>query len=494
MATTDKKSKTTKAAAKKTAAPKKAAPAKGKATKSAAATKAKATKTVATKAATKKAVAPKKAAPAKGKATKSAAATKAKATKTVATKAPAKKAAAPKKAAPAKGKATKSAAATKAKATKTVATKTVATKAVAKKTATVKTKDSATGSTKAASIKTAAMSGSSREKLGGLSKSQWQRLSLVAASVLFLVLPWIVSDFRSYQFSLTFIYAIVLLGLNILTGFNGQFSLGHGAFYALGAYTTAIMVDQWEIPYGWTIPVAGLICLFAGFLFGIPALRIEGHYLALATLALAQAIPSLLKYHAFEDYTGGVQGIVMDKPEAPWGLPLNADQWLYYLCLFVLVIGFIASWNILNSRTGRAMKAIRDNHTAAVAMGVNTSLYKTWTFGLSALYTGIAGALSAIVVQFVAPDSFGVFLSITFLVGSVVGGMSTISGAIYGGLFIQFIPNVADVISKSAPWAIYGVIMIVFMFVMPMGIAGFLRILWGKIWAKYNQTEAAGQE
>src|SRR5262249_28201164 len=261
----------------------------------------------------------------------------------------------------------------------------------------------------------------------------------------------------------------------ILAGYNGEISLGHGAFYAVGAYTTAIMIDRWSIPYGWTLPAAGLLCLVVGFLFGIPALRLEGLYLALATFALALAVPQILKY--FEHWTGGSQGIVLSKPTAPAGLPLSPDQWLYFVTLAVLVVLFALAWNLLRGRTGRALIATRDNHIAAEAMGIDTALYKSLTFGVSAAYTGIAGALSALAIAFVAPDAFNVFLSITFLVGIVIGGLASISGAIFGGLFIQFVPNWAQDISKAAPWAIYGLFLIVFMYAMPHGIAGSLRRL-----------------
>jgi len=266
------------------------------------------------------------------------------------------------------------------------------------------------------------------------------------------------------------IYAIALLGLNLLTGYNGQFSLGHGAFYGIGAYTSAIMVDRWGIGYGWTIPAAGLVCLVVGFLFGLPALRLEGLYLALATFSLALAVPQILKY--FEHWTGGSQGIVLSKPKAPLGLPLSPDQWLYFLTLAVLVILFWLGANLLRGRVGRAIVAIRDNHISAEAMGINSALYKSLVFGVSAAYTGVAGALSASVIAFVAPDSFNVFLSITLLIGSVIGGLASISGAIFGAFFIQFVPNWAQDISKAAPWAIFGVFLIVFMYVMPFGIAG----------------------
>ena len=303
----------------------------------------------------------------------------------------------------------------------------------------------------------------------------WTLGLAAAALAVALVLPFTLTNFRLFQFSQVFIYAIALLGLNILTGFNGQISLGHGAFYAVGAYTTAIMIDQWGVPYGWTIPTAGLVCLVAGFLFGIPALRLEGLYLALATFALALAVPQILKY--FEHWTGGSQGIVLSKPKAPWGLTITPDQWLYFLCLAVLVLLFVLAANLLRGRTGRAIIAIRDNVIAAQSMGVNTALYKSLTFGVSAAYTGVAGALSAVTIAYVAPDSFDVFRSITFLVGVVIGGLASISGAIFGALFIQFVPNWAQDISKAAPWAIYGVFLIGFMYAMPRGIAGSLRLV-----------------
>jgi branched-chain amino acid transport system permease protein len=290
-------------------------------------------------------------------------------------------------------------------------------------------------------------------------------------------LPFLVSNYRTFQLTLVLVYAIALLGLNILTGYSGQISLGHGAFYALGAYCAAILMDKAGVPYWATLPAAGAVCFVAGFLFGLPALRLEGLYLALATFALGVAMPQLLKYHHLEKWTGGVQGIVIPKPEAPLGLPVNADQWLYFFTLFVTLVMFVLGWNLLRGRVGRALTAIRDHAIAAEAMGVHNALYKSTAFGVSALYTGVAGALGAIAVQFVAPDSFNIFLSIVFLVGIVVGGLASISGALYGALFIQFVPNIADEISKAAPWAVFGIFMIGFVYLMPTGVAGAVRLL-----------------
>lgn len=297
-------------------------------------------------------------------------------------------------------------------------------------------------------------------------------LLLVAACVL----PFLLGNYRVFQLTLALAYSIALLGLNMLTGYNGQISLGHGAFYAIGAYTAAVLMDKFGVPYWVTIPVAGVVCGVVGFLFGLPALRLEGLYLALATFALGVAMPQILKHKSLEHWTGGVMGVVIVKPDPPSWLPMSQDRWLYFFTLGWVVLLFFAAWNLLRGRVGRAMVAIRDQPIAAQAMGVNTALYKSLTFGVSAFYTGVAGALGAIAIQFVAPDSFSIFLSITLVVGVVVGGLASISGALFGALFIQFIPNVADEISKAAPWAIYGVFLIGFMYVMPSGVAGALRV------------------
>lgn len=306
---------------------------------------------------------------------------------------------------------------------------------------------------------------------------RWKPLALLLVLAALVALPLVSRNFFVFQLTLAMIYAIAILGLNLLTGFNGQFSLGHGAFYAVGAYTAAVLMDQAGVGYAWTLPAAGLACFVAGFLFGLPALRLEGSYLALATFALAIAMPQILKFSLIEPWTGGVQGIVLMKPDAPFGLPVNPDQWLYYFTLIVLILMFLFAYNLVGSRTGRAMQAIRDNPTAAKAMGINLSLYKSLTFGVSALYTGVAGALSAIVVQFVAPDSFTFVLSVILFVGLVVGGVGWIPGALFGALFILFVPHLAEGVSKGLAGAVYGIMLILLIFVMPSGAAGLLRLV-----------------
>jgi branched-chain amino acid transport system permease protein len=308
-----------------------------------------------------------------------------------------------------------------------------------------------------------------------------RNLLLAAALAAALVLPFCVKNFVVFQITMALIYAIAILGLNLLTGINGQFSLGHSAFFGIGAYTTAILMEHAGVPFYWTLPAAGIVCFAFGFLFGLPALRLENIYLALATFALAVAMPQILKLSIIEHWTGGVQGIVLIKPDAPFGLPISSDQWFYFVTLGVAAALTICALNLVASRTGRALIAIRDNAIAARSMGINVSLYKTLTFGVSAAYTGIAGALSAVVIQFVAPDSFTFVLAIGLFVGLVVGGVGSIPGALFGGLFVLFVPNFAEHISKGLAGAVYGVILLLVIYVMPSGVAGLLRHLFSRL-------------
>lgn len=296
---------------------------------------------------------------------------------------------------------------------------------------------------------------------------------------------WLDTSFDYYMFMAQsmLIYAIAVLGLNLLIGFNGQISLGHSAFFAIGAYTTAILMNFAGWPYWATLPVAALMSFLAGLLFGFPALKLEGHYLALATFTLAIAMPQILKYKALAGWTGGVGGLLLDKPDPPEWTRLSPDQWLYYVCLATTALLFWLVRNLLRSRSGLALMAIRDHAMAASTMGVNLASYKTIAFGISAGITGVAGALSAITVAYVAPDSFTLQLSISFLVGLVVGGIASLPGCLLGGAFIVLVQNSAQSISDwmkqtfalryDVPaWAIYGVLLLALMYVLPAGIAG----------------------
>jgi branched-chain amino acid transport system permease protein len=296
--------------------------------------------------------------------------------------------------------------------------------------------------------------------------------SLVMLALLILV-PLFVKNFIIFQLTMLLIYALAVMALNILTGSSGQFSLGQSAFYAVGAYTSAILMETYNVNYALTLPIAGVVCFAFGFLFGQPALRLSGVYLALATFALATAMPQLLKLGIFEPWTGGVQGLVVTKPDSPisalFGYKISQDMWLYYFTLAVAIAIYIFSVNLLKSRSGRAFMAIRDNEIAASAMGIDVALYKTLAFGVSAGITGVAGGLGAIAVQFVAPDSYTITLAIQLFLGMVVGGVGWLPGSIVGSAFIIFVPNLAEGVSKGLSGAVFGVLLFAVIYLLPHG-------------------------
>ena len=184
------------------------------------------------------------------------------------------------------------------------------------------------------------------------------------------ILPFVVSPYTTLQLTYVVTYAITLLGLNMLIGFNGQLSLGHGAFFGIGAYTAAIMIIHAGMPYWLTPSFAAAICLLGGFLFGLPALRLEGHYLALATFALALAIPQILKHPSLEHWTGLSMGVTLPPISTPKGVPLTSDQYIYFFGLAWALLMFLLGWNMLRGRTGRAMVALRDHPIAASTWGL----------------------------------------------------------------------------------------------------------------------------
>jgi branched-chain amino acid transport system permease protein len=305
-------------------------------------------------------------------------------------------------------------------------------------------------------------------------------LFAVLAAVVY-VLPAFLSDFRAQQFAYVGIYLIALTGLNVLTGYTGQISLGHGAFMAIGGYTTAILMTDHGVKDIWTIPAAALVAGVAGLLFGLPALRLTGLLLALATFAIAVAMPVVLK--KFEGFTGGGSGknlfgtpelTASISPVKVLGLELNFNNWLYYLSWTIALAGYVLAWLLLRGRTGRAFRALRDSETAAVSSGVSLARYKTLAFGVSAAYAGAAGALFAIGTTYVNPDTFPVSLSIFLLVGVVVAGLGSLTGLIAGAIFIQFLPLWAQNVSKSpgAPAVVYGVVLILVMLLLPGGFSG----------------------
>lgn len=291
----------------------------------------------------------------------------------------------------------------------------------------------------------------------------------------FAAAPLLVSGYRVFELTQLLVFAVALLGMNVLTGVSGQLSLGHGAFFALGAYATAALVGRGWVPY-WISPLpVAAICFGAGWLFGRPAARLEGIYLALATFGLSVATPQVLKLDALHAWTGGSQGVAVPKPSSPNLWLASDDQWLYGFCLIVATLAFLGTWNLLRGRSGRALRALRDHPIAAASMGVAVADYKSMAFGVSALLTGVAGGLGALLWGYLSPESFSSLLSIQLLVGSVVGGVGSIFGALFGAAFIEGVPDLASGLSTAAPWAIYGALLILCMMAMPTGVVGLLQ-------------------
>jgi branched-chain amino acid transport system permease protein len=322
----------------------------------------------------------------------------------------------------------------------------------------------------------------------------------VIGAVVVALLPRFMGEFRLLQFTLVAVYLIALLGLNILTGYSGQISLGHGAFVGVGAYVAALLSlgrpglellqldpPSW-LPLGdgmtpiFTIPIAALVTGVIGLLVGIPALRLGGISLALATLAIAVSFPILMK--RYSEVTGGGGGINLNLPETPFGWDISTRHWLYYEAWVTAGILFVLAWLLVRGRIGRAWRAIRDGEVAATSSGVNPALYKTFAFGVSAAYAGAAGALFAIEIAYVNPDTFPVSLSILLLATAVIGGLGSLAGAIFGALLYEFLPIYTQEppvfsfeLADQAPPVVFGVFLIVIMVLLPGGVVSGIRRL-----------------
>lgn len=282
------------------------------------------------------------------------------------------------------------------------------------------------------------------------------------------------SDYALYRFTQAGAFAIAVLGLNLLVGASGQLSIGHSAFFALGAYGVAILSGEGGLSVYLAFPLVGLGCFVAGCAFGWPALRLSGVHLLLATWALAVALPQLLHSSWLEPWTGGSMGIYIERPTPPAGMPLSEDQWWHLVTLVLLLILFPLARNLLNSRGGRALRAIRDHEDAARSCGINVARYKAIIFGISAGYAGIAGALFGVLTDFIAPNSYDVFFAMTLLACAVISGLGGIWTALLGGLLIEFLPDAASLVAGEVafPAAAYGVLLIAMVYLMPQGLAG----------------------
>ncbi len=298
---------------------------------------------------------------------------------------------------------------------------------------------------------------------------------IALALVVIAILPSIVPSFLVFDLIYVAAYAIAILGLVILTGMNGQISLGHGAFMALGGYVVAVLAHSAGMPYWICVVLAAIACGAFGLVFGLIALRLAGVYLALATFSLAVATPSFLKH--FKSITGGFGGMPLPALSPPAWIHIDPQRWLYYVTWSVAGAAFLVSTLLVRGKFGRALRALRDNPIAAVSFGVNPYVYKTLAFAWSAVLAGIAGAFFAIPTAYVSPDTFSFALSITLLIGAVLGGIVSFWGALAGAVVVEFLPLLAQHVNAAAPSVVYGVALILVMLFIPDGIVGGLRRL-----------------
>jgi branched-chain amino acid transport system permease protein len=315
-------------------------------------------------------------------------------------------------------------------------------------------------------------------------------LGFVALALLVVFVPRFVGDFTTYELAIVGMYFIALLGLSILTGFGGQISLGHGAFMAIGGYTTSILSVDHGVRDLWTIPIAGLVAGAAGLLVGIPALRLSGLYLALITFGIAVSFPQLPKQ--FDDFFGGTTGIVLSLVSPPFGLDTTPNRWLYYLTWGIALVLLAVAWIFLRGKPGRALQAVRDSEVAAASSGVNLATYKTLAFGISAFYAGVAGALYVMSTAYMNPDVFPIVLSVYLVAALAIGGLDSLVGLIAGAAVIYVLQNRSDDVTTwlnhlpiidlnpkqpGMPSVVFGVVLIAVMLALPMGVGGFLRRL-----------------
>jgi branched-chain amino acid transport system permease protein len=294
-------------------------------------------------------------------------------------------------------------------------------------------------------------------------------VSLLAVAAVLAVLPFLLSAYHVLLAAQVGIFFIGILGLNILTGYTGQISIGHGAFMAIGGYTTAVLSRDHDTNLVVTMFAAFALCFVVGVLVGLPALRLSGVYLALVTFALAVSVPQLpLKWSKF---LGGRDGVQTSRTPG--------HLWLYGVAWSASAILFVLAWLILRGRVGRAFRAVRDSEIAAVASGVELPVYKTLAFGISAAYAGVAGSLFVLATNgFAAPDEFGVVLSLLLLIGAAVAGLGSLWGILAGAVFVGLLPSVSTSVpligSEHGRDVVFGAAVILVMLLLPDGFAGLL--------------------
>jgi len=296
--------------------------------------------------------------------------------------------------------------------------------------------------------------------------------SAAAVAVVLALLPFGMSGYHQALGAKVATFFIAILGLDILTGYTGQISIGHGAFMAIGGYTTAVLSRDHHTNLVLTMLVAFAVCFVCGLLVGLPALRLSGVYLALATFALAVSVPQIpLK---FSTYLGGSGGVQSSRTVS--------HLWLYGVSWAAAAILFVLAWLILRGRTGRAFRAIRDSEVAAVSSGVKLPVYKTLAFGISAAFAGVAGSLYVLGTNgFAQPSEFGIILSLQILIGAAVAGLGSLWGVLVGAVFVGLLPEISSSVpligSAHGQDVVFGLLVILVMVVLPTGVAGLFQRL-----------------
>lgn len=283
--------------------------------------------------------------------------------------------------------------------------------------------------------------------------------------------PHLLSSYFLYLFNLIGIYVLLSVGLNLLTGYTGQVSLGHAGLFGIGAYTSALLEAKLGWPFGVSLPAAALFTAGVGLLVSLPALRIGGHYLALVTFAFGRIVQLIMI--RWNSLTNGYDGLAVSRP-AIGGFALNSDGRLYYLIIPITVLMVLAAMNLVNSRVGRAFVAVRDSPTGSQMMGVNPAVTKTTAFIVSAFYTGVAGALFGALTRFLSPDVFGLFESALFLMMIIIGGIGSIAGSVLGAVLMVLLPEALRG-AQEYQEILYGVLFVLALIFMPKGLYGFLK-------------------
>ena len=300
-------------------------------------------------------------------------------------------------------------------------------------------------------------------------------LAWAVVAVVAIVAPYVVDDYQVFQLARLTTTALAVASLVLLTGWSGQVSAGHGAFFGVGAYATAILIVKAELPWPVAVILATLVSFAAGLLTGLPALRIRGISLALITLVLAVLLPAVIV--RFESLTGGSTGMAIPPVSTPAGIQLSGAQFFYLVTLVVLAAVLVLLALVCRGRTGRALAALRDQPLMAITAGVPTARLSLLVFGTSGAVAGLGGALNALAIQSVVPDSYSFTVSLALLTGAVVGGVRSWAGALIGAVFVVYVPqvvsdSVGDSLSSNWTQVVYAVLLLLVLYLAPQGLAG----------------------